>query len=593
MVNHDVPATRILGPALLTAALLEAFFLKGSLTASGPGVPNSDDFTRLAEVRDLMGGQGWFDLMQYRLGSAPGVEMHWSRLVDAPIAALIWLGELVLPGQGEDFAGYAWPFVTMLAALSAILFGFRRVLPGAPLLPACVIGAFALMGGGVFSPGSFDHHNIQTGLALWLIALLLPGPGSVRNHAIAGMIAAVMLAIGIETLPYVVTAAVFVTISLAADSETAKSARAFGLTLAVAIAALFLALVSPNHYSSAVCDGFSLFQLTAAGCGGLILAFLAHIFRTPRMARFRSAAIIGAGVLLGILVLTVFPHCLANPLASIDPRIRRFWLDSVIEAQSAAEIARLDPSMLPGLFGLPLIALIVSAFSTFKRVWVKAHLLFAAMLSAALLVTLWQMRGALFGLPFAAMPLALWVARLSAASEESLSRNPLKVVGAWLVSISMFWGLLGTFGAASLSDSPTLSEQASSVSPEERCYDPAQFEPLANEPDGTILGATSLGAMVLRHTGFRTLAGPYHRNSAGNLAWIEAMTGTSDAARAIMLREKVTILAICPKGADEADFIADSPQGFLGKLLAGDVFPWLEPVGSARGGALRFWRVKN
>ncbi len=51
--------------------------------------PDNDDAMRLVEVRDLLNGQGWFDLMQYRLGPAPGTLMHWSRFVDLPIAALI------------------------------------------------------------------------------------------------------------------------------------------------------------------------------------------------------------------------------------------------------------------------------------------------------------------------------------------------------------------------------------------------------------------------------------------------------------------------------------------------------------------------
>ena len=572
--------------------MLEAFFLKDALTASGLGIPNSDDFTRLAQVRDLMNGQGWFDLMQYRLGSAPGVEMHWSRLVDAPVAALIWIGNLILPGQGEAFAGFAWPYLTMLAAIAAILYGFRRLLPGAPLLPACVIGAFSLMGGGVFTPGSFDHHNIQTALALWMTALLLPGPGAIRNHAIAGLLAAAMLAIGMETLPYVVTGAAFVALSLAVNNEAAKTARAFGLSLAASIAVLFAALVGADKYGVSACDGFSLFHLVTAGCGGLLLALLAQMCLIPKTTQFRLAGIAGIGAVAGLVVVLIFPHCLADPLASLDPRIKKFWLDSVIEAQSAVKVIGRDPSLLPGLFGLPLTALIVSLLSAHKQIKVKAHLLFAAMLTAALLVTLWQMRGALFGLPFAAMPLALWVARLSAASEASSSPSPLKVIGAWLVSVSMFWGLMGSFGAAAFLDGPTLSEQAASVPAQDRCFDPAQFQPLDNEPGGTILGATSLGAMVLKYTDFRTLAGPYHRNSSGNLAWIESMTGNPGDARAIMQRENATILAICPTGADEADFLADSPQGFLGKLLAGEAFPWLEPVESAGGGALRFWRVK-
>ncbi len=47
---------------------------------------DNDDVMRLIEVRDLLGGQGWFDLMQYRLGLGDGTLMHWSRLIDLPLA---------------------------------------------------------------------------------------------------------------------------------------------------------------------------------------------------------------------------------------------------------------------------------------------------------------------------------------------------------------------------------------------------------------------------------------------------------------------------------------------------------------------------
>ena len=54
-------------------------------TATG----DNDSLLRLVEIRDLIGGQGWFDLHQYRMGPQGGFVMHWSRLVDAPIAAII------------------------------------------------------------------------------------------------------------------------------------------------------------------------------------------------------------------------------------------------------------------------------------------------------------------------------------------------------------------------------------------------------------------------------------------------------------------------------------------------------------------------
>ena len=46
---------------------------------------STDDAMRLVQVRDWIGGQGWFDLFQHRL-DPPGASMHWSRVVDVPWA---------------------------------------------------------------------------------------------------------------------------------------------------------------------------------------------------------------------------------------------------------------------------------------------------------------------------------------------------------------------------------------------------------------------------------------------------------------------------------------------------------------------------
>jgi hypothetical protein len=52
--------------------------------------PDPDDALRLQQVRDWLGGQGWFDLTQHRLDPLHGgVPMHWSRLVDLPLAGVM------------------------------------------------------------------------------------------------------------------------------------------------------------------------------------------------------------------------------------------------------------------------------------------------------------------------------------------------------------------------------------------------------------------------------------------------------------------------------------------------------------------------
>ncbi|TGQ96437.1 GtrA family protein, partial [Mesorhizobium sp. M4B.F.Ca.ET.200.01.1.1] len=71
--------------AALLALAIDAWTGFGQLTDPGG---DYDNMLRLVEVRDLLAGQGWFDLHQYRMGLEGGFVMHWSRLVDAPIAAI-------------------------------------------------------------------------------------------------------------------------------------------------------------------------------------------------------------------------------------------------------------------------------------------------------------------------------------------------------------------------------------------------------------------------------------------------------------------------------------------------------------------------
>src|SRR6185436_10904859 len=81
---------------------------------------STDDAMRLVEVRDFLAGQGWFDLTQYRL-APPGLPMHWSRLIDLPLAALIGLGKTVLPAAlAERLVLIVWPAALLLLFFAGI-----------------------------------------------------------------------------------------------------------------------------------------------------------------------------------------------------------------------------------------------------------------------------------------------------------------------------------------------------------------------------------------------------------------------------------------------------------------------------------------
>ncbi|HKY94830.1 MAG TPA: hypothetical protein VJL84_05965, partial [Kiloniellales bacterium] len=138
-----------------------------SLSASG-----NDDAMRLVQVRDLLQGQDWFDLTQHRLGPGEGTPMHWSRLVDAPIAGLILaLTPLVGGAKAEAVTATLWPLLLVLplvlfvAATARALGGRGGDIVGSILAAALAFTSFK------FAPGALDHHNVQ----LVLLAMTLAG----------------------------------------------------------------------------------------------------------------------------------------------------------------------------------------------------------------------------------------------------------------------------------------------------------------------------------------------------------------------------------------------------------------------------------
>ena len=51
---------------------------------------DSDNYMRLAEVRDWLGGQSWWDIRQHRVDpGSGGLYTHWSRLADLPLAVTL------------------------------------------------------------------------------------------------------------------------------------------------------------------------------------------------------------------------------------------------------------------------------------------------------------------------------------------------------------------------------------------------------------------------------------------------------------------------------------------------------------------------
>jgi len=577
-------------PALAVAALTLAY-VAAHAVAGFPSLADAhgdnDSLLRLVQIRDLLAGQSWFDLTQYRMGLESGFVMHWSRLVDLPVALLILAGEAVTGSRsaGEIFALVAWPALLFFAILHVLVRGALLLAGPSALLPALVIGTSALHFTTLIWPGTIDHHNIQLALAAMVMVAVMPARPTFRAGLLAGLGAALMIAIGMESVPMVAAGGAVAAFGfLAAPGTRAEAAKGFGIGFAGMAVTALVATIPPGAWLASTCDAYSgrLALLAVTAGAGLALAAGLSAQLGPAI---RLAALGLLGLILAGMVLVIMPGCLADPYASLDPRLQRYWLSAVSEAQSIASVARNEPRLLAGYYVTPLMGLAWLAASMRRRGTEWPLVVTAAMLGAAVLVSLWQIRGAMFAVPLATVPLAAWVGGLRSRT----TGKGLKPVLAWLVSINVLWS-----GAASaLSGVAEVQGPAgSSASAGSECYAAGDYARLASIDPARILAVSNLGAPILRHSAHKVVAGPYHRNVAGNLAALDMLMASPEAGLRRAADEGVTLIVHCPGNREAATLAGWAPGSLAALLVAGETPPGHERI-SLPGEALAIFRRRS
>jgi hypothetical protein len=583
----------------LFAALLATLATLAIHSAGGFGTlsdfrGDNDSLLRLVQVRDLIAGQGWFDLNQYRMGPEGGFAMHWSRLVDGPVAAIILAG-LSLTGSmvfAETAAQILWPALLFCLTLFFIvriarLFGGERA-----VLPSVVIGAAALHFIGVYAPGALDHHNAQLMLTAASLCFLMEAPEKNGRALLSGTCAALMLAVGMETAPYVAAlglcaAALF----LIGGRGDRLSARDFGLGFAGISALAFLATVPAASWSRAQCDAFSIVQFAVAALAGTGLAAMASTKSVGATRGRRFLALAALGTAVGALVLLVFPQCLSDPYSMFDDRMRKDWLDHVSEAKPLLALVYSEPAHVVARYVTPLIGLILMAGSLRGGNWRRQDGLVGAVLVMAFAVSVWQVRGSNFSIAFAVIPLSAWVGNWRLRAEASRSGwVSAKMVAAWLLSLNASW--TGAAAAAAVAfESNNASVPVPVGSSASKCEREKDFATLAALPKATVISISNLGSPILAYSGHYAIAGPYHRNLEGNRIALDVSMGSIADAKAIMERHGVELLAVCPANPESRLLAKKAPGGFLAAILNGAAPAWLELVTASEKEPLKLYRV--
>jgi hypothetical protein len=539
--------------AALACTLAAVWAWRDWANLSALQLPDADDMMRLQQIRDWLGGQGFADLSQHRLGAA-GVPMHWSRLADlVPAGIIMWLQGLIGRHQSEVVAVIVWPAMLLTAAI-ALIGRIARLVGGADVArPAMIVAAMAYPASTLFLPGRIDHHGLQLVLLLVTIWMLI-GRATIAAGAIAGVAMALSLVVGMELAPLLGVAAA-VAVADWVIGRPGSRERLMGLGLALCAGTLTASIAFRSiAWDYPACDGFTAISARATVFAALVPIALALTGSTSSV-RVRAALAATGAIALGATVVVAAPQCL-SPYGGVDPMLQRLWLAHVAEAQPLFAAPPATAFAYGGLLAAGLVASLWFAWRTRERGWVVLALL---QLGAGAVV-LTQLRGAYAGALLAAPALG---ASIVAARRLSV----LALTGAWVVSAGMSYPL----AAQQLATPGPTSDGAS-------CTAPDLIAALGKLPSGTVMAPIDTGAPAIASTEQRLIAGAYHRDGAGNLAMYDFYRGTPDHAHAIASRWRARWVVAC-------DGFAGVAAPFALQLERGHAPIWLRDAARVPSGA--------
>lgn len=539
--------------------------------------PDGDDVMRLVQVRDLLEGRPWFDLTQARLGPDGGTLMHWSRLIDLPIAAIAYL---LTPIMGQDkalsVAITLWPLASVLMVTSGLVYAARSIGGRGMLLFTCLIAFAVLFRHFRFLPGAIDHHNVQLGLMMVSVAALVPRDRPPAAMALSGACLALAAAVGVEVHLFVAALAGFVALDWAvAGAPARRGAVVFGASFAAVMAATFLITVPPLDYGVARCDAHSSVTLLAGLGGGAAFALAAQT-ASGRSFRGRLLALGMVAALCLALVILAGPQCISNPLDALSPQARELWLSRVDEARPTLALLHSQPDEVLYRMGTQIAGLCAALWMVWQGRDRRVGLLFVLLLTVSFLFALYQTRFYVFGQLLAVLPLATLVARVQ-TGEAGRGWPRLAYLAVLFVSLPAVWGVAGKL--LSRPDAPPPTEPAAGAAV--ACDPNGAYSELNTLTPGRILAPASDAPGLLLETRHSVLHGHYHRNTAGIDAALAIYTATPDEAHAGLRAAQVDYLLVCPADPDLQFFARYAPGGLVASVLRGDVPAWLEPVGSS------------
>jgi hypothetical protein len=568
---------------VIVAQLLADHWADTALTLT-----DMDDAMRLVQMRGLIDGHGWFNLHEARLGPPDGYDTHWSRLIDAGLAGMLWLfGQFADAGFAERLMRTVWPMLWLLPTMAGATAIAWRVAgrDAAPI--ALVLTAVGLPAFQHFIPGRIDHHNVQIALAALLVAAVAWSDRTRWAAAAAGILTGVAMAIGFEGLPYIVLAGAVMALRFVFVPDAGPALARYGAWGAGSVAAAFLVSVGPAQWGRAACDAIAINSTVAVILATLGLALTSR-FLAGAHWQVRAAGVAATGLVAAAAFAAIEPRCLAGPFAMMDPTVRSLWFNHVSEMQPLWTVAWKSPPMGAAVAAFPAVALLFTVLIARDPAARRdfGFLVAAAALIVSVAILLTMVR---------AFSYAIWLAIPMVAAGVTCMFASLRLGTMAVRALVALFVAPAVTAAVALAAVQTMTAQP--VEPENSrvaagCLLSTSYAQLAALPPGLVATDIDYGPFVLALTPHSVMSAPYHRLVGPIIAANDIFALPPAAAREVVAATKPDYLAVCDRHKLGGIGAAEREASLWGRLAAGEVPAWLEPVEATRGGPFVVYRVR-
>lgn len=549
-----------------------------------------DDQLRMVQLRDFLGGQSWFDTTQYRLNAPEGGPMHWSRLIELPLALVVLLATPLL-GQpaAEVVAGTLVPLLCF--GLVAYMLGRIALRLGGPLAGGIAV-VMTMVSPAIsmqLRPMRIDHHGWQlvcAALALWTLFW----PAARKAGIWMGLALAVWLHISLEGAP--LTAAFFGLLGWrwAVSGENGTRLGYTVGTFMITSLALYFGTQITGLSAPAYCDTISPAHIFAIVAASLIIVPAA--FALPPNKCLRLAALVAAGGTALAILFWQAPMCAKGAFSTMDPVVRDYWYVRVNEGMP---VWHQKWGIALSLLGVPIAGAATLLFlgrsveSDKKADYASLSILLVYAALSALLVFRTISVATLIAVPLLAVGIATLFGRYRAEAV------PLRRVG--LVALMMLMLMPGVFisQAVSLVSRKAAAETSADKLPAalaaEQCESIKSVSALTRLAKANIVAPFDIGPKILLTTPHSVLASSHHRNEKGMRAHIDIYRLPPAQSHAIVQRRKVTHIVACSDEAEMKGYARRNPDGLWAQLAKGKTPDWLEKMPDM-GKGLKVWRVR-